>query len=59
MATIYHGYLKSMHKTYMTGDATEPSYYPLLKELLENFSKESGQVAGIPGLVAGLAAFRE
>jgi len=47
MATIYHDYLKKIHSTYMTGDATEPSYYPLLRELLENFGKESGKVAGI------------
>ena len=47
MATIYHDYLKKIHSTYMTGDATEASYYPLLKELVENFGKESGKVAGI------------
>ena len=47
MENIYHSYLKSIYKTYMSGDATEPSYYPQLKELLENFAKESGKVAGV------------
>lgn len=47
MENIYRSYLKSIYKTYMSGDATEPSYYPQLKELLENFAKESGKVAGV------------
>ena len=47
MVNIYHDYLKSIYKTYMSGDATEPTYYYPLKELLENFAKESGKVAGI------------
>jgi len=47
MENIYRSYLKSIYKTYMSGDATEPSYYPILKELVENFSKESGKAAGV------------
>ena len=47
MATIYHDYLKKIHSTYMTGDATEPSYYFTLKELLESLAKKSGMVTGI------------
>jgi len=47
MVNIYHDYLKSIYKTYMSGDATEPTYYYPLKELLENFVKESEKVAGI------------
>lgn len=47
MEKIYHSYLKSIYKTYMSGDATEPSYYYPLKELLEDFAKESEKAAGI------------
>lgn len=47
MVNIYQDYLKSIYKTYMSGDATEPSYYSPLKELLEDFAKESEKVAGI------------
>ena len=47
MIKIYRDYLKNIYETYMTGDATEPSYYPLLKELVENFGKESGKAAGV------------
>ena len=36
-----------MHLTDTRGDATEPSYYHLLEELLENFTKESGKAAGV------------
>jgi type I restriction-modification system DNA methylase subunit len=46
MVNIYHDYLKKIYSTYMTGDATESSYYSLLKEFLENFDKEAGKVAG-------------
>ncbi len=35
-------YLKGISKTAQKGDATEPSYYPTLKQLLENFAKSSG-----------------
>ncbi len=35
-------YLKDIHKTYKTGDATEASYYSDLKKLLENFLKSKG-----------------
>lgn len=47
MENIYRSYLKGIYKTYMTGDATEPSYYSQLKELLENFGKELGKAAGV------------
>jgi type I restriction-modification system DNA methylase subunit len=47
MATIYHDYLKKIHSTYMNPDATEPSYYFILKELLESLAKKSGMVTGI------------
>jgi predicted helicase len=36
-------YLKAILETVQKGDATEPSYYPALKELLENFAKSSGK----------------
>lgn len=35
-------YLTGIYKTAQKGDATEPSYYPTLKQLLENFAKSSG-----------------
>ncbi|SRR5712692_10297342 len=35
-------YLKGISKTAQKGDATEPSYYPTLKDLLEAFAKTSG-----------------
>ena len=35
-------YLEDIHKTYKAGDATEPSYYPDLKKLLESFLKSKG-----------------
>jgi len=35
-------YFKDIYKTYKTGDATEASYYPDLKKLLENFLKSKG-----------------
>lgn len=47
MATTYHDYLKKIYSTYMTGDATEPSYYPLLKELLESLGKKLGMIGGV------------
>ena len=47
MSTIYHDYLRKIHSTYMTRDATEPSYYPLLKELLESLGKKLGMVGGV------------
>ncbi len=47
MENIYRSYLKSIYKTYMTGDATEPSYYFILKDLLESLAKKSGIVTGI------------
>ncbi len=47
MENIYRSYLKNIYKTYMSGDATEPSYYPLLKELLEIFGRESRRAAGV------------
>lgn len=34
-------YLKEIFKTAQKGDATEPSYYPALKDLLEAFAQES------------------
>ena len=38
MPHLYTNYLKKIKETYLSGDATEPSYYPALKELLENFA---------------------
>ena len=35
-------YLKAISKTAKQADATEPSYYPALKDLLEAFAAESG-----------------
>jgi len=35
-------YLKGILKTAKQADATEPSYYPALKVLLEAFADESG-----------------
>ena len=35
-------YLKALLKTAKQADATEPSYYPALKGLLEAYAKESG-----------------
>ena len=35
-------YLKGIFKTAKQADATEPSYYPALKDLLEAFAAESG-----------------
>ena len=35
-------YLKGIFKTAKQADATEPSYYPALKSLLEAFAEESG-----------------
>ena len=35
-------YLKAISETAKHADATEPSYYPALKYLLEAFAKESG-----------------
>lgn len=35
-------YVKAVWKIAQQGDATEPSYYPALKNLLEAFAKESG-----------------
>lgn len=35
-------YLKGIAKTAKQADATEPSYYPALKDLLEAFAEESG-----------------
>lgn len=32
-------YLNDISKTFKTGDATEPSYYPALKKLLDNYLK--------------------
>lgn len=36
-------YLKALLKTAKQADATEPSYYPALKSLLEALAEESGQ----------------
>lgn len=36
------GYLKAISQTAKQADATEPSYYPALKDLFEAFAKESG-----------------
>lgn len=47
MAKSYHDYLKNVYETYISGDATEPSYYPLLKELLESLGKKLGMVGGV------------
>jgi len=35
-------YLKGLLKTAKQADATEPSYYPVLKVLLEAFAESSG-----------------
>lgn len=44
---IYSGYLKDIYKTYMKGDATEGSYYPYLKTLIENYTEISKGFVGI------------
>jgi hypothetical protein len=36
-------YLTAIFKTGQKGDATEPSYYPALKDLLEGFAESSGK----------------
>jgi len=43
MADAHRDYLKKISKTYMRGDATEPSYYPALKEFLESCAQASGK----------------
>jgi predicted type IV restriction endonuclease len=35
-------YFQNILKTYKTGDSTEPSFYPDLKKMLENFLKSKG-----------------
>jgi hypothetical protein len=35
-------YLTGIYKTAQKGDATEPSYYPTLKKLVEDFATSSG-----------------
>ena len=42
MPESYENYLKKLKETYLGGDATEPSYYPALKEFLENYAEEKG-----------------
>ncbi|MBI4527366.1 MAG: N-6 DNA methylase [Deltaproteobacteria bacterium] len=39
---MLHAYLKGIHQTASQGDATEESYYPVLKSLLEAFADSSG-----------------
>jgi len=39
---VLDDYLKGIFKTATQADATEPSYYPSLKSLLEVYAKESG-----------------
>jgi len=45
--TIYLNYLKDIHKTYIKGEATEGSYYPYLKSLIENCAVISKEFIGI------------
>jgi len=49
-------YFKNIYKTYKTGDTTEPSYYPDLKILIEDFLKSKGKVANITVQARKIAA---
>jgi len=40
-------YLQNILKTFKSGDTTEPSFYPTLKNLIEEFSKSKGVTANI------------
>ena len=42
MPNLYENYFKKIKETYLSGDATEPSYYPALKEFLEYYTEEKG-----------------
>ena len=50
-------YLTGIYKTAQKGDATEPSYYPALKDPIENFAEFSGktkvQVTALPKKTEG------
>jgi hypothetical protein len=42
MSNLYEKYIKKVKETYLSEDATEPSYYPDLKEFLEDYTKDKG-----------------
>lgn len=47
MMDLYRRYLRELYRTYSGGDATDPSYYPALKGLLEGYLQAQGEAAAI------------